>query len=118
MTKHRLLLTWWFLACSACATTAITPAGARVAASEAPPPASCVPLGDVEGRAGGQLSGAFVDNDALVASALNEARNKAGERGGDYLYISKPQLGVYYGSTRSAGVGGRAYRCATAQASR
>lgn len=98
--------------CMACASPRITAAGARVTASESPPPANCQPLGDVAGRAGGQLGGAFVDNDALIAGALNDARNEAGARGADYVYVGKPQLGVYLGSTRSAAFGGRAYRCA------
>ena len=49
---------------------------------------------------------------ALVGAALNDVRNEAGKRGADYVYVGKPQLGIYYGSTRSASFGGRAYRCA------
>jgi hypothetical protein len=89
-----------------------SPSGARVTASEAPPPSSCKALGDVAGGAGGQFAGAFTDNDAIVAGALNDVRNEAGARGADYVYVGKPQLGVYFGSTRSAAFGGRAYRCA------
>jgi hypothetical protein len=94
-----------------CATPGITSAGARVSASEAPPPATCSPLGEVSGHSGGQFSGQFIDNHALVGSALNDARNAAATLGADYLHISQPQLGVYYGSTRTASYGGRAYRC-------
>ncbi len=108
---------FWLLAaaavsCTACATPQITSAGMRVTASESPPPRGCQSLGDVTGRGGGQFAGAFVDNDAIVGSALNEVRNDAGARGADYVHVGKPQLGVYYGSTRSAAFGGRAYRCA------
>jgi hypothetical protein len=106
-----LLATILAMACGACATPHVTSAGRRVTASEVPPPATCEPLGDVSGRAGGQFAGTFVDSDALVGAALNDARNEAGRRGGDYVYVGKPQLGVYFGSTRSAAFGGRAYRC-------
>ena len=118
----RLFRAFCFLSLVAISSTAcipsISPSGARVTASEAAPPGNCKALGDVAGRAGGQFAGAFIDNDGIVAGALNDVRNEAGTRGADYVYVGKPQLGVYLGSTRSAAFGGRAYRCAgTAHAS-
>lgn len=79
-------------------------------ASEQPPPVGCVPLGEVSGRAGGQFQ-RLQESDALVGAALDDARNETGRRGGDFVHVGKPQLGVYYGSVRSASFGGRAYRC-------
>ncbi|MBX3228409.1 MAG: DUF4156 domain-containing protein [Labilithrix sp.] len=107
----RSLLLLAAVALTACATKPISPAGARVTASEMPPPPSCTALGEVKGRAGGQVTGQFVDGDALVGAALDDVRNEAGALGADYVYVGKPQYGVYFGSVRSASFGGRAYRC-------
>jgi hypothetical protein len=77
-------------------------------------PRGCQNLGPVVGKGGGG-GGSFVRNENLVEYAINDARNKAGDRGATHLTYSAPALGAsggQYGSAvTSATVTGIAYRC-------
>jgi hypothetical protein len=78
-------------------------------------PRGCQNLGPVVGKGGGG-GGSFVRNEELIEYAMNDARNKAAERGATHLTYSAPGLGVSGGqhgsSVTSATLTGIAYRCA------
>jgi hypothetical protein len=94
--------------------------GGHVGAAGASPleqgydPSSCEMLGTVVGKGGG-LGGAWLSNEALVESAMNDLRNKAASLGANYVQHGDPQLGggnsAAMTSNTSAVVTGTAYRC-------
>jgi uncharacterized protein DUF4156 len=74
-------------------------------------PAGCENLGIVIGEGGGG-GGEFVPTESLVEHAMNDARNKAAERGATHVTLSPPALGGGKHGTSSATLTGFAYRCA------
>jgi hypothetical protein len=66
----------------------------------------------VTGHGGGTM-GAYISNDALIEYAMNDIRNKAGQKGATHVLVAgSPQLGSQQGYTTTADVMGTAYRCA------
>lgn len=93
----------------ACTYAELSARGREVRLADATP-AGCENLGVVIGKGGGGF-GEFVRNELLVEHAMNDARNKAAERGATHLTLSPPQLGGGQGGTSSATITGFAYRC-------
>lgn len=81
MIASRLLLPMLALVASGCA-TALTPAGQKVRFMKADPPAECKELGQVTGRS---VSGGAADPATSLENSKNDARNKAGDLGANYL---------------------------------
>lgn len=80
-------------------------------ASPNPPPQGCVDVGHVTGEGGGTFGGAWISNDSLIEYAMTDMRNKAGDRGANYVQHDPPSLGDGDGTTTTATVSGEAYRC-------
>lgn len=103
------------LALTACATAELSRKGASVVAAQTAPYGDCVVLGTVIGEGGGSFGGGMISNASLVEYAMNDARNKAGELGANYVQLGQPALGVSGGdggtTTTTATVLGTAYRC-------
>src|SRR5689334_14610328 len=97
-----------------CDRPVLTPAGAVVVASTAPPAPTCARLADVQGHAGGPVEGSIVglDKPGLAEHALNDLRNAAAAVGADYVYHSKPTFSAPHGHVTLAAYNGYAYRCA------
>jgi hypothetical protein len=110
---RRLLSSAVLLALGACTYAQLSVRGQDVEVVDAAP-RGCQNLGPIVGKGGGG-GGSLVRNEHLIEYALNDARNKAGDRGATHLTYSAPALGAsggQYGSTvTSATVTGIAYRC-------
>jgi len=65
----------------------------------------------VVGQGGGTFGGAYISNDHLMEYAMNDARNKAAERGATHIQMSTPQLGGGSGTTTTATVMAFAFKC-------
>jgi hypothetical protein len=104
-----------------CSTPALTHQGSTVLASRNAPsaegfdPRSCKNLGEVYGKGGGSFGGAWISNEQLAEYAISDMRNKAAERGGNYVQYESPTFGESgsEGSSNvsSAMVAGTAYDC-------
>lgn len=94
-----------------CATAALSPAGAKVAAGRTAPPPDCQPVGYLTGKGGGAFGGSWVSNEDLIEYALNDLRNKAADKGATYVHHDPPQLGSSEGTTTSVTITGTAYKC-------
>ena len=94
-----------------CSTPALSPAAARVVVSRNPPPASCSAVGYLVGEGGGTFGGKWISNQDLIDYAMNDLRNKASEKGANYVQSDPPQLGNGHGTTTTATITGTAYRC-------
>jgi Domain of unknown function (DUF4156) len=94
-----------------CATASLSTAGKNVVPLTNAPGPECENLGTVIGQGGGTFGGAWISNDNLMQYALNDAQNKAAERGATHLQASAPQLGGGSGTTTTATVMGVAYKC-------
>lgn len=99
------------IALAACSTAQLNPNAAQVRLENAAPPSTCTNLGMVVGQGGGTFGGGWISNDKLVEYATNDARNKAADRGANYLQMNAPQLGGGGGTTTTATLTGIAYRC-------
>jgi hypothetical protein len=95
---------------SGCTYAEVSARGRSVHITDATP-AGCDNLGVVIGKGGGGF-GEWVPNERLVEYAMNDARNKAAERGATHVTLSPPQLGGGQHGTSSATITGFAYRCA------
>jgi hypothetical protein len=94
---------------TACATVALNPNAAHVAVLTSPPAATCETLSPVYGQGGGYWTvGEFVPNDKLIASAINDARNKAAMIGATHILPGPPQL---VAENTTATVTASTYRC-------
>jgi hypothetical protein len=97
----------------ACTYAQLGARGQQVELVDSAPP-GCQNLGPVVGKGGGG-GGSFVRNEDLIEYAMNDARNKAGDRGATHITYSAPGLGVsggqHGGSVTSATITGIAYRC-------
>jgi hypothetical protein len=94
-----------------CSTPALSPQASRVAVARTPPPSACATVGYLVGEGGGTFGGAWISNDQLIEYAMNDLRNKAAERGADYVMSDPPQLGSARGTTSTVTITGTAYRC-------
>lgn len=99
------LLAVLLLASAGCLTD-LTAAGARVQLGKVPPAAECRELGIVIGSGGG---GGYTSSDMKLESALNELRNRAAERGGDFVVTDASGSDV-----GGIAVSGRAFDCSRA----
>lgn len=96
----------------ACSTPALSPTAAHVAVTRNPPPAACTSVAYLVGEGGGTFGGGWISNDQLIEYAMNDLRNKAADRGANYVQNNPPQLGSGKGTTTTATITGTAYRCA------
>src|SRR5215471_3622041 len=94
-----------------CMAASLSDEGALVAVSRNPAPAGCAPAGYVTGEGGGTFGGEYISNDDLIGYAMNDLRNKAAERGANYIQQDPPQLGSGRGTTTTVTITGTAYRC-------
>jgi hypothetical protein len=100
------------LAIAACATASLSTRGQKVLPLASQPGPDCKNLGTVIGQGGGAFGGAYISNDKLMEYAMNDAMNKAAERGATHFQAAgAPSLGGYGGTTTTATVIGIAYRC-------
>jgi Domain of unknown function (DUF4156) len=97
----------------ACATADLNAAGAKVAMVRAPLGTECQPVGYLVGKGGGTFGGGLVSNEALIEYAMNDLRNKAGQKGATHVQVDPPQLGQGDGTTTTATVTGTSYKCPT-----
>jgi hypothetical protein len=95
----------------ACATPSVSPTAGKLATGTTPPGPECESLGPVIGKGGGTFGGKWISNDQLSQYAINDAMNKATERGANYLQISTPQLGGGNGTTTTATETAFAFKC-------
>ena len=98
----------------ACSTPALSPAAAHVAVTRNPPPATCTTVAYLVGEGGGTFGGGWISNDQLLEYALNDLRNKAAQRGANYVQSDPPQLGNGKGTTTTVTITGTGYKCAEA----
>jgi hypothetical protein len=96
-----------------CSTPALTPEAAHVTVTRNAPPPTCTSVAYLVGEGGGTFGGAWISNDALIDYAMNDLRNKAAERGANYVQSDPPQLGSGKGTTTTVTITGTAYRCST-----
>jgi hypothetical protein len=94
-----------------CATASLSAAGSRVTPVAQAPGPECKNLGTVVGAGGGAFGGAYISNDQLVQFAMNDAMNKAAQRGATHLQPMAPALGDADGTTSTATLMAIAYRC-------
>ncbi len=94
-----------------CATAALSQRGSKVLPVASTPGPECKNLGTVIGAGGGMFGGAYISNDMLVEYAMNDAMNKAAERGATHIQPNAPMLGGAEGTTTTATVMAIAYRC-------
>jgi hypothetical protein len=97
----------------ACSTPALSPAAAHVTVTRNAPPPTCTTVGYIVGEGGGTFGGSWISNDDLINYAMNDLRNKAAERGANYVQSDPPQLGNGKGTTTTVTMTGTAYRCAS-----
>jgi hypothetical protein len=95
----------------ACATPSLSANAGKLVTGMTPPGPECDSLGAVIGQGGGTFGGGWISNDQLTQYALNDAMNKAAERGANYLQLSPPQLGGGSGTTTTATEMGFAFKC-------
>jgi len=96
---------------SACATSALSPKGAKVVVTRNAPGGDCTSLKYIVGRGGGTFGGGWIANDDLVDYAMNDLRNKAADVGANYVQHDPPQMGHGDGTTTTVTISGTAYRC-------
>ncbi len=94
-----------------CSTSALTPSGAKVAATRNPPSADCTSLKYIVGKGGGTFGGAYIANESLIEYAMNDLRNAAAKIGANYVQHDPPQMGSGDGTTTTVTISGTAYRC-------
>jgi hypothetical protein len=115
---NRMLLAAVFTTLSttalACSTPALSAQAAHVAVARSAPPSSCSTVAYLVGEGGGTFGGGWIRNDQLIEYAMNDLRNKAAERGANYVQSDPPQLGTGKGTTTTVTITGTAYRCASA----
>lgn len=99
------------LASAGCATHALSPAGAQVAATRNAPGSDCKSLKYIVGKGGGTFGGGVIANEDLIEYAMNDLRNKAAELGANYVQHDPPQMGHGDGTTTTVTISGTAYRC-------
>jgi len=63
------------------------------------------------GEGGGSFGGKWISNDSLIEYATNDLRNKAAEKGANYVQTDPPTLGEAHGTTSTVTITGTAYRC-------
>ena len=124
MCRDSTLLAVLGLLAMGCAHEPLTPAGARVAvtpsasASTAPRRPGCRRRGTIVGVSASACGSGWKSKHILLASALDDLRNKAAAIGADYVEEHTPEFGwsgEFHGtSTSSAAVQGIAYRCGAA----
>jgi hypothetical protein len=112
-TLFAVLLATTSISVLACSTPALSPQAAHVAVTRNPPPSSCTTVAYLVGEGGGTFGGGWIANDQLIEYAMNDLRNKAADRGANYVQSDPPQLGNGKGTTTTATITGTAYRCAT-----
>jgi len=103
----RLLLFLLLSLVSGCATSGAASPGAGSVLLEAPDQ-TCEWLGSMAVRMSSEL---LMSEDALVATAVNELRERAATRGATHLVVAHPSSPavIAYGTTAAAS--GEAYRC-------
>ena len=99
---------------TACKTSDLTAAGAKVAASRNVAPPGCKPVGYLTGKGGGTFGGEFLSSEDLIEFAMNDLRNQAAEAGANFVQHDPPGLGSGDGTTTSVTITGTAYRCSEA----
>src|SRR3989338_10691443 len=102
-----------------CASVTLSPAANRVIASPNKPPKACHYLGQVTGSQGNWISGEFTSNKSLDSGALNDLKNKAINKGGNYVQLITMKtsnfgsMGKFGGSMEQTGATtiGNVYHC-------
>lgn len=104
-----------------CLMAKVSPAGRKVKAVTAPPSSDCTPLGNVVGKSRGGL---FVSDRERLQYAMNDAQNKAAERGATHFQAGPAALKESssadedgnVSSSTSATVVAAAYKCPSSPA--
>jgi len=99
------------VAAAGCATASLSVKGEKVVPVASQPSPECKNLGTVIGQGGGAFGGAYISNDKLMEWAMNDALNKAAERGATHFQSAAPSLGGAQGTTTTATVTGIAFQC-------
>lgn len=76
------------------ATQATSPEASRVLVSPNPPPKGCKYVGDVVGNQGNFFTGGFTSNKNLEQGSINDMRNQAAAKGGNYIQMLANRAGV------------------------
>jgi hypothetical protein len=102
------------LTSTGCATEALSHRGSAVELTTQVD-RGCKNLGPVIGKGGGFLGGSWVSDEDLVEYAMNDLRNKAGDRGATHVVFTGHEMGhtsgEHGGTTSTATISGIAYRC-------
>ncbi len=117
MKKTALLLPALLLA--GCASIALKPGADKVIVSPNKPPRGCKFLGQVSGSQGNFFTGSYTSNRNLEIGAQNDLRNRALDKGGNYVQLITNRAafsgGAGYGSggatQTSVMTMGNVYRC-------
>jgi hypothetical protein len=75
------------------------------------PKGDCVFLGEVTGSQGNWFTGGYTPDKNLIAGARNNLRNRAGEKGGNVVWIQDRHHSGAYGITHNSTVIGNVYKC-------
>ena len=92
----------------------VTPEGAKIAATDRPPPPSCEKLGEVWGKSGGEVGGGIMANDELFDFAMQDLMNQTAAKGGNYVQHEAPTTSKHAWPAEAVyaeSVKGVAYRC-------
>ena len=109
LSLRSVLITTLLASTMACATVRMKPEGEQVKVVPAAPSSACESLGTVFGQGGGMMTlAAYVSNERLAESALNDARNKAGGKGATHIVPGQTQIN---GAGSSASLTAFAFRC-------
>lgn len=80
---------------SGCAATApMSSQASMVLVSPNPPPKGCKYVGDVVGNQGNFFTGAYTSNKNLERGSINDMRNQAAMKGGNYVQMLANRAGV------------------------
>ncbi len=72
-------------------------------------PNGCKYLGQVVGNQGNMVTGEWTSNQNMAIGAMNDLRNKAAEKGGNYVQLLTNQAGNTGSGSMSDGIGGGGY---------
>lgn len=111
-----LAATGSLLIVASCAAKPLHSGADRVFVTRQPPPESCRFLGEIRGAQGNFWTAEFTSDEALLAGARNELRNRAAALGANYVTIeterySNNTAADSLGGTYAAVIVGNAWHC-------
>lgn len=102
MLKKILLASGALAMLCGCAAVELTPAAQQVKVSPKEPAKECQYIAHITGGQGNFFTGSFTSNKALEEGALNDMRNQAAAKGGNYVEILNNRAGITGGNDGSS----------------